>query len=380
MKLFRFANHHPFFADVPTVDMNSNSDFAISKMFRPEINAMSPYVPGEQPQTGKAIKLNTNENPYPPSSSVIEAIQGAAGRLERYPDPIGTGFRIAAASVLNVDPDMILCGNGSDDCLTVLTRAFVGPNQKLRLPSPSYILYKTLAELQGAQFDEVRFGPDFNLTDAFAAPDPDVKLVYLPNPNSPTGTIVSHEAILDLANKLDCPLVVDEAYVDFAPESAIELVKQNPKIIVTRTLSKSYALAGLRFGFLVAHPEIVSTLRKVKDSYNTDMLSLAGATAAISDQKWLQDNVAKIRATRARMTTTLRDLGFDVLDSHANFVWATRDDRPVKPIYEALKKNGILVRYMNYANWRDGLRISVGTDEQIDALFIILRDILAKNN
>lgn len=340
---------------------------------------MSPYIPGEQPQTGKAIKLNTNENPYPPSSSVQQAIAAAAGRLERYPDPIGTGFRHAAASVLNVDPDMILCGNGSDDCLTVLTRAFVGPGEKLRLPYPSYILYKTLAELQGAQFDEVSFGPEFNLTQEFARPDASVKLVYLPNPNSPTGTLVSHESILELADALNCPLVVDEAYVDFAPQSAIQLVKQNPKIIVTRTLSKSYALAGLRFGFLVAHPEIVSTLRKVKDSYNTDALSLAGATAAISDQAWLQENVSKIKATRERMTTLLRELGFDVLPSHANFVWATRTDRPTQPIYEALKKNGILVRYMNYPRWTDGLRISVGTDEQIDALFVVLRGILSQS-
>ena len=364
------------YVGVPAVDKFAESNIALASMFRPEINAMSPYVPGEQPQTGKAIKLNTNENPYPPSPSVIEAIHGAAGRLERYPDPIGTGFRIAAASVLNVDPDMILCGNGSDDCLTVLTRAFVGPGEKLRLPYPSYILYRTLAELQGALFDEVNFDSDFNLTKDFARPDPSVKLVYLPNPNSPTGTIVSHESILELAEGLRCPLVVDEAYVDFASQSAIELIQQNPKIIVTRTLSKSYALAGLRFGFLIAHPEIVATLRKVKDSYNTDMLSLAGATAAISDQAWLKENVAKIQSTRTRMTNALRDLGFDVLPSHANFVWATRQDRPVQPIYEALKKNGILVRYMNYPRWRDGLRISVGTDEQIDALLVILNEIL----
>ncbi len=345
-------------------------------MFRPEICEMSPYTPGEQPQTGKVIKLNTNENPYPPSPRVVEAISEAAGRLERYPDPLGTAFRIAAGEVLGVDPDMILCGNGSDDCLTILTRAFVGRGEGLRLPYPSYILYRTLAELQGAHFEEVPFDPNFQLTSAFSKADDRVKLIYLPNPNSPTGTMVSHDAILDLADKVNCPVVIDEAYVDFAPESAIRLIAKNPKIIVTRTLSKSYALAGLRFGFLVAHPEIVSTLRKVKDSYNTDMLSLAGATAAISDQGWLKENRGKILKTRERMTISLRELGFDVLDSHANFVWATREDRPLQPIYEALKKNGILVRYMNYPQWRDGLRISVGTDSQIDALLVVLKGIL----
>lgn len=350
---------------------------SIQKLFRSEIASMSPYTPGEQPQTGKAIKLNTNENPYPPSPRVIEAIHQATGKLERYPDPLGTSFRRAAGDVLGVDPDMILCGNGSDDCLTVLTRAFVGDGQKLRLPYPSYILYRTLAELQSAQFEEVAFDKNFGLSESFYANDASLKLIYLPNPNSPSGTLLDHDSILRLAECVDCPVVVDEAYVDFAPTNCISLIQQNPKIIITRTLSKSYALAGLRFGYLVAHPEIVQTLRKVKDSYNTDMLSLAGATAAISDQSWLKNNVARIIATRSRMLLALRNLGFDVIESHANFLWCTRTDRPLKPLYEELKKNGILVRYMNYPGWSAGLRISVGSDEQIDAMLVVLTDLLA---
>jgi len=349
---------------------------SIQKFFRSEIASMSPYTPGEQPQTGKAIKLNTNENPYPPSPRVIEAIQQATSKLERYPDPLGTSFRRAASDVLDVDPEMMLCGNGSDDCLTILTRAFVGAGQKLRLPYPSYVLYRTLAELQSAQFEEVPFDKNFGLSAGFFAKDDSLKLIYLPNPNSPSGTLVDHASILRLADSVDCPVVVDEAYVDFAPANCIALIQQNPKIIVTRTLSKSYALAGLRFGYLVAHPEIVQTLRKVKDSYNTDLLSLAGATAAISDQAWLKDNVARIVATRTRMFVALQKLGFDVIESHANFLWCTRTDRPLKPLYEQLKKNGILVRYMNYAGWGDGLRISVGSDEQIDAMLVVLADLL----
>jgi histidinol-phosphate aminotransferase len=171
-------------------------------------------------------------------------------------------------------------------------------------------------------------------------------------------------------------VVVDEAYVDFAPTSAVSLVSENPKIIVTRTLSKSYALAGLRFGYLVANPEIVSMLRKVKDSYNTDMLSISGATAAISDQLWLKENVAKVVRTREHMTSELRSLGFSVIDSHANFVWCTHTKHAAKPIYEELNRRGILVRYMNYPSWMDGLRISVGTDEQVAALMLILREIV----
>jgi histidinol-phosphate aminotransferase len=350
---------------------------SLQKYFRSEITAMSPYKPGEQPQTGKSIKLNTNENPNPPTPKVLEAIVAASSRLERYPDPIGTAFRIAASNVLGVDPDMILCGNGSDDCLTVLTRAFVGAGKKLRLPYPSYILYRTLAELQEAKFEEVEFDANFGLAESFYASDSELKLVYLPNPNSPSGTMVDQASILKLADSVDCPVVVDEAYVDFAPENCIGLIQQNPKIIVTRTLSKSYALAGLRFGYLVAHPEMVATLRKVKDSYNTDMLSLAGATAAISDQAWLQENVRKIIATRTRMTVELRALGFDVIESQANFVWCSRQDRSLQELYEQLKKFGILVRYMVYPRWSDGLRISVGTDEQIDATLLILKRLLA---
>jgi histidinol-phosphate aminotransferase len=345
-------------------------------MFRPEVVSMSPYTPGEQPQTGKAIKLNTNENPYPPSPRVAEAILSASGRLERYPDPLGTAFRIAAGQVLGVSPEMILCGNGSDDCLTILTRAFVGAGQKIRFPSPSYVLYRTLAELQGASFEEVPLTADFQLSSEFFRQDNDLRLVYIPNPNSPTGTLIGHDQILELADTLPCPIVIDEAYVDFAPASAVSLISKNPKIIVTRTLSKSYALAGLRFGYLIANQDIVSMLRKVKDSYNTDMLSISGATAAVSDQAWLKENVQKVLNTRARMSDELRALGFSVIDSHANFVWCTHANREAKPIYEELKRRGVLVRYMNYPAWMDGLRISVGTDEQIDALLVLLRDIV----
>lgn len=351
--------------------MNDDSD----KSFRQEIRQMAPYVPGEQPQGGKFIKLNTNENPYPPSARVITAIQeSAACRLERYPDPVGTAFCVRAAEVLGVEPDWILCGNGSDDILTILTRAFVGHGQKIRLPYPSYILYRTLAQLQGASYDEVHFQPDFSLDEKFSAADDDLRLAFLPNPNSPSGTMIAPSEIEAMADLLPCPLLVDEAYADFADGNCIDLVKRNPRIMVSRTLSKSYALAGLRFGFLVAQPQIIATLRKVKDSYNCDALSLAGATAAIDDQKWLQENRARVVATRARMTARLRELGFEVAQSQANFVWCTRDDRRVKPMYEALKQAKVLVRYMDYPGWGDGIRISVGTDDQIDACIALLEN------
>ncbi len=279
--------------------------------FRPEIEQMAGYVPGEQPQAGKFIKLNTNENPYPPSPAVNQAIAAVLERgLSRYPDPMAGAFRRRAGEVLGVDPDWILCGNGSDDILTIVTRALVGENEWLRLPYPSYILYKTLAQLQGARAEEISFEPDWSLPEKFSAPRDDLKLAFLPNPNSPSGTVLSPERVLELAERLPCPLLVDEAYADFAERNCVSLVAQSDKIMVSRSLSKSYSLAGLRFGFLIAQPHLIREFAKVKDSYNTDALSIAGATAAIDDQAWLAENRAKILHTRQRLTRGNARFGF----------------------------------------------------------------------
>ncbi len=341
--------------------------------FRPEIEQMAGYAPGEQPQTGKFIKLNTNENPYPPSPKVIRAIgQSLEAGLIRYPDPFCNAFRNRAADVLGVEPDWILCGNGSDDILTIVTRAFVGQGQRLRLPYPSYILYRTLAQIQGAEWEEVHFNSDWSLPAKFADATEDLRLTCLPNPNSPSGTMVSGRAILNMAERLPCPLLVDEAYADFAERNCVELVAKNERIMVSRSMSKSYALAGLRFGFIVAQPHIVRELAKVKDSYNCDSLSIAGATAAIDDQAWLAENSQKVKATRQRLAAELEKLGFSVIPSQANFIWCTHGDQAARAIYESLKQNRVLVRYMDYPGWGDGLRISVGTDGQIDALLSLL--------
>ncbi|MFV1966779.1 MAG: histidinol-phosphate transaminase, partial [Pirellulaceae bacterium] len=324
---------------------------------RPQIAGMAGYVPGEQPQAGKFIKLNTNENPYPSSPNVRRSIEAALDRgLAKYPDPMGQPFRIRAAEVLGVEPDWILCGNGSDDILTIVTRAFVGEGQQVRFPYPSYVLYKTLAEIQGARSEEVHFQPDWSLGANFAAPTDDLKLAFLANPNSPSGTALSPERVRELAEQLPCPLLVDEAYADFAERNCLELVARNERIMVSRTLSKAYGLAGLRFGFLVAQPSLLAQLAKVKDSYNCDALSIAGAVAAIDDQTWLHENRARILATRRRLVERLTELSFAVTPSQANFVWATHPERSVQPIYEELKTNRILVRYMNYPGWGDGLR------------------------
>jgi histidinol-phosphate aminotransferase len=332
---------------------------------RSSIRAMSGYTPGEQPRGGDIVKLNTNENPYPPSPRVFDAIRAAltGDRLRKYPDPIGTAFRQVAGRVLGVDPDAILIGNGSDDVLTILTRAFVPEGGLIVSPTPSYLLYRTLAEIQGATFRTVPYQDDWSLPERW--PLPEAQLTFVANPNSPSGTVLPAAQLERLREQLRGPLVVDEAYVDFAENSAIDLARTG--VIVTRTLSKSYCLAGIRFGFAVAPPALVRELIKVKDSYNCDVLSLAAAAAALEDQEYFQQTRSKVLATRARLERELAALGFAVTPSRANFVWC-RHERAVKPVYEELKRRNILVRYMSYENYGDGLRISVGTEGEIDRL------------
>jgi histidinol-phosphate aminotransferase len=347
----------------------------MSRYFQPHIDRMAGYVPGEQPRdTAGITKLNTNENPYPPSPRVAEAIaRGLDGRLRLYPDPLGTTLRQAAARLHQVEPEMILAGNGSDDLLTILTRACVGPGAVAVYPSPSYILYRTLIELQDARAVEVPFAADWSLDpDQFARSEP--KLAYLANPNSPSGTALPPEQVGELARRLACPLVVDEAYVDFAASDCTGLVAEHPNVIVLRTLSKGYGLAGLRIGYLIAHHEIVAGLVKVKDSYNCDTLSLLGGAAALEDQAYLAETRGRIVATRRRLTEAVRALGYHVPESQANFVWCTGGP-PAAATYEALKARRVLVRLMRYPGCDDGLRITVGTEEQIDRLLEALREL-----
>ncbi len=349
---------------------------------RANIAAMTGYAPGEQPQGSKLIKLNTNENPYACSPKV----QASIGRicqmgLQKYPDPQAMAFRTRVADlhrseIPDIDPNWILCGNGSDDILTILTRAFVDTNDLVRFPNPSYVLYETLASIQGATCDIVNFKNDWSLGDDFTAVHDRLRLTYLANPNSPSGTVILSAEVAEIANALPCPLLVDEAYADFADTNCMALVAENEKVMVSQTLSKSYALAGLRFGYLVAQPQIIRELAKVKDSYNCDALSIAGATAAIDDRTWFEETRTAILATRERVTQELQRLGFECVPSHANFVWCRHPQQESQQLYQQLKNQGILVRYMNYPDWGDGLRITVGTDEQIDAFLAILSGIL----
>jgi histidinol-phosphate aminotransferase len=340
---------------------------------RSNILAMAGYAPGEQPRDDGIVKLNTNESPYPPSPRVFEAIRETltGDRLRKYPEPMGHTFRRKAGAVLGVDPDSILIGNGSDDLLTILTRAFVPEGGLIASPTPSYILYRSLAEIQGARFVSVPFTADWKLPDPWPIENAD--LTFLPNPNSPSGTMVEHDAIRELARR--STLVLDEAYVDFAPTNGLNLASRS--IIVTRTLSKSYALAGIRFGYAVADPALIRELVKVKDSYNCDVLSLAAATAAIDDQPYLRSIRERVLTTRSRLTQALTALNFHVTPSEANFVWCRHPSASHQAVYETLKERKILVRYMKYAGYGDGLRVSVGTDEEIDRFLRELSAVIA---
>lgn len=344
---------------------------------RPNIASMAGYTPGEQINAPHVVKLNTNECPYPPSPKVFDAIRAAltGDRLRKYPQPLGDDFRAAAGKVLGVSPDSVLIGNGSDDILTILTRTFVPEDGVMASPTPSYSLYKSLADIQGAKFVTVPFTADW--TPPSPWPVQGAHLTFLANPNSPSGTALRPEQVARFAAEVNGPLVLDEAYADFCEWNGLELVSKIPNLIVTRTFSKYYALAGIRFGFAVAAPELVRELSKVKDSYNCDVLSLAAATAAIQDQEYYSGVRAKMTATRGRMSVELTELGFTVTPSRANFVWCRRDDRPVRPIYEALKARNILIRYMSYPGSGDGLRMSVGTPAEVETLLGAIRTILA---
>jgi histidinol-phosphate aminotransferase len=342
---------------------------------RPNIQAMSGYTPGEQPRDGSFIKLNTNENPYPPSPRVFDAIREALNgdKLRKYPDPLGTTFRQTASRILGVDSDGILIGNGSDDILTIVTRACAAENGLIVALAPSYLLYRTLAEIQGCRFEEETYTWDWRIPATWSHPNADV--TFVASPNSPSGTSNSIEELAALADAATGLLVIDEAYVDFADSNALALLHK-PNVLITRSFSKSYSLAGMRFGFALGAPSLISELYKVKDSYNCDAISLTAAAAAIEDQQYLQSTRTRILATRARLTAEMTKLGFDVTPSQANFVWCRRTDRPVKPIYEELKRRMILVRYMNYGGYGDGLRITVGTDAEIDRLLEALRQLI----
>ncbi len=341
-------------------------------MFRESIKKMAPYRPGEQPRPGqRLIKLNTNENPYPPSPRVRRAIARviAGSALRLYPAPRADEFVESAARMYSIPRSMILAGNGSDELLAMLFRATLGTGDTVAYAVPTYSLYDTLALVQEARILHFPIGSDFELPlDALAAARANLTIVC--NPNSPSGTLVSRRSLATLAKRLGSKLlVIDEAYVDFADEHALALVRRHRNVVILRTLSKSYSLAGMRLGLCFAHPSVIDALMKVKDSYNLSRVALAAGAEALRDSAWMRRNVEKVRRTRARTEVRLRALGFAVPPSQANFVLARMPGRDMAPVARGLRRAGILVRHFATPLLRDALRISIGTPAEMATLF-----------
>jgi histidinol-phosphate aminotransferase len=340
---------------------------------------MHGYTPGEQPQGAGWVKLNTNENPYPPSPRVAAALKKEIGkdgaRLRLYPNPTGSVLRAALAKFHGVSPDWILLGNGSDDILNLLMRVFAGPKRPAGMTSPSYSLYPVLAQLQNARLIEVPFEKNFRLDVARAA-DCGANIFFLTSPNAPSGVGFPTAQIAQFARKFSGILVVDEAYAPFAKEHAAALPKKFPRVVVTRTFSKAYSLAGARVGYAIARPEIIFLLDRARDSYNLDRLAQIAALAAIQDPAYYKKTIARVVKTREMFLKKMRVLGWFAHPSQANFVLiepatARGETGPTvaESLFAFLKSRKILVRYFGkHPLTHAALRVSMGTDQEMAAL------------
>ncbi len=345
--------------------------------FRENIEKMAGYEPGFQPSSADVVKLNTNENPYPPSPKVIEAIKNiSAEQIRKYPQPIGDTFRETAAKILGVKSENIICANGGDDLLNMAIRAFCDEKRPIAYPTPTYSLYPVLAQAQNCPFIEIPFDEEFNLPAKLASCGAALTIVC--NPNAPSGTFIPKQELAQLAGEIKGVLLIDEAYIDFAEDNCLELVKKFDNVIILRSMSKGYSLAGLRFGFGIANEELIKGLLKVKDSYNVDTVAIAAATAAITDKQYFKNNVQKIRIDRKILTEELTKLGFEVLASQTNFVMAKPSKMRAIDVYEKLRDRNIYVRYWAYPDIKDKLRITVGTSGQNEILIKALKEILAE--
>ena len=340
-------------------------------MIAQHVRKLEAYVPGEQPKAKNVVKLNTNENPYPPSPACAKVLKGFdLDRLRRYPDPVFAALRDALAKLNKTTPDRVFVGNGSDEVLSLAARAFVEDDESIGSLDPSYSLYKTLAAIRNVKWVGVE-----EITSAHFSTFPpfhfSTSLFLLTNPNAPTGMFREVADIAAFAKKFPGVVLVDEAYADFARDNCMRLATapKNRNVLVMRTFSKSYSLAGLRVGYCVGPKPLIDALYKIKDSYNVDALAQAIALAAVKDQKGMKANVAKVVKTRAWFTKELRARGWDVPDSESNFVFA-KPPAPLKAaaLFEELKKHNVFVRYFKGEKTKERLRITIGTDQEMKEL------------
>jgi histidinol-phosphate aminotransferase len=346
----------------------------MSRFWSEVVHGLTPYVPGEQPRIDGLIKLNTNECPYPPSDKVLQAIAAqTTGDLRLYPDPQATGLRAAIAHHHGLKAEQVFVGNGSDEVLAHAFMALLRHPAPLLHPDISYSFYPVYARLYGIETREIALRADFSIAvDDYLQGGPNGGIIF-PNPNAPTGMALPlAEVERLLAGNPDSVVVVDEAYVDFGAQTAATLIDRYPQLLVIRTLSKAWALAGLRVGYALGHPDLIDALSRVKDSFNSyplDRLALAGATAALSDAAWLAQTSARIQASREALSEGLRARGFEVLPSQANFVFARHPSHEGARLAAHLREQRILVRqFARPQRIADFLRITIGTPQQCEAL------------
>lgn len=352
----------------------------MSRYWSPIVSRLSPYVAGEQPRIQNLVKLNTNENPYGPSPKAIAAVQAAADdALRLYPDPSATALREAIAARFGVQADQVFIGNGSDEVLAHTFQALLKHDKPLLYPDITYSFYPTYSRLYDIDVVEIPLDEGFRVL--LADYDRPCGAIIIPNPNAPTGIGLALSEIEALvAAHLDLPVVVDEAYIDFGGETAAGLIARYPNLLVIQTLSKSRSLAGMRVGFALGQRHLIDALERVKDSFNSyplDRLAQVAATAAIEDAEWFETCRQKIIATRDRVSGELQAMGFDVLPSQANFIFARHPALSGAAVYSALRAQGVLVRHWNKPRINDYLRISIGTDAECDRLLDVLKTLPA---
>ncbi|HEU5396443.1 MAG TPA: histidinol-phosphate transaminase [Verrucomicrobiae bacterium] len=358
---------------------------------RPLVRELQPYVYGEQPKIRGLIKLNTNENPYPPSPRVLAAIRRAAdGRLRLYPNPTAQPLREKLAQLHGCSVDQIIVGNGSDELLALAVRGFVEPRLSTRRRSaalaqyfvPSYSLYPVLAEIHGATPNPVPLRPDFSLPSAAELKrggrwNFNAALSLITTPNAPTGRGYQPSELEKLCRAQNGVVVLDEAYVDFAQENAMKLALRLPNVIVARTFSKAYSLCFQRVGYFVGNAELIGALHKVRDSYNVNGLGQIAAEATLDDLRYYRANFKKVMETRETVSRDLTRLGFRVFPSETNFILARPPRFPAGQWLQELRERKILVRWFNFPEVKDYLRITIGTPREMKALVAAVRDILS---
>lgn len=344
----------------------------MSAYIRDNVAALHAYTPGEQPTDPAVVKLNTNENPYPPAPSVLDVLQRAPSDWFRlYPDPVARRLREAIARVHGCAVENVFCGNGSDEVLALCIRAFVPDHGRIGYFDPSYSLYPVLAAIANIGTVPLSLEEDFS----WPVPEQsyDVPLFFWTNPNAPTSLLCPQDRIAAYADRSEGVVVVDEAYADFAEHNALALALERPNVLVTRSFSKSYSLAGARLGYAIGDAALIEALYKIKDAYNIDRLTQEVGRAAMEDQAYMQHNVTRIRTTRERVKQQLEQRGYFVYPSQTNFLWIRPPaETAAADLFNALRDQQIYVRYFAAERTRDHLRVTIGTDQQMDAFLSAL--------